>query len=152
MAVTSITSKDQVKSALKSARVTVLYFTAKWCGPCKLISPEFERLVGASEGVTGLKVDVDEADKDLLEHFQVEAMPTFVMIRGKGVVYTQQGANASALQKAFSLYTPEQAVCTCGRKITGAHHPQKSMCTSPMCDKCVWQKCKACSHADVFKQ
>lgn len=147
---TSITSRAQVKSALNSGRVTVLYFTAKWCGPCKVISPEFERLTRASDGVTGLKVDVDEADKDLLEHFQVEAMPTFVFIRDKEVVYTQQGANASALQMAFSLYVPEETTCKCGRKIQGAHHPHRSMCKSPMCDKCVWQNCKACI-ADVSK-
>lgn len=151
---TSIKTKDQVKSALKSSRATVIYFTAKWCGPCKVISPEFESLTQkyASVGVTGLKVDVDEADKDLLEHFQVEAMPTFVFIRGKEVVYTQQGGNASALKTAFALYVPEECTCTCGRKIKGGHHPHRSMCTSPMCDQCVWQKCKACINvADVLK-
>ena len=150
---TSITTRAQVKSALNAGRTTVLYFTAKWCGPCKVISPEFERLVSAHapDGVTGLKVDVDAADKDLLEHFQVEAMPTFVFIRDKEVVYTQQGANASALQMAFSLYVPEETTCKCGRKIRGgAHHPTRSMCKSPMCDKCVWQQCKACT-ADVSK-
>lgn len=139
-------SSADVKNAMKSARVTVLYFTAKWCGPCKRIGPEFERLVAASK-VAGLKVDVDEADKDVLQHFQVEAMPTFVFIRDKQVIYTQQGADATALKTAFTLYTPETALCgTCGRRIVDAHHPEKSMCTvQPMCDSCVWLKCKACS-------
>lgn len=149
---TSIKSRAEVKDALKAGRFTVIYFTAKWCGPCKIISPEFESLLQkyASDGVTGLKVDVDEADKDLLVHFQVEAMPTFVFIRGKEVVYTQQGANSNALKTAFALYVPEESTCKCGRKIQGgAHHPHRSMCTSPMCDKCVWLTCKACHRGSV---
>ena len=151
---TSIKSRAKVKDALKAGRFTVIYFTAKWCGPCKVISPAFESLTQqyAPQGLTGLKVDVDDADKDLLEHFQVEAMPTFVFIRGKEVVYTQQGASTSALKTAFALYVPEEGTCACGRKIQGGHHPERSMCTSPMCDKCVWLTCKACSHAGVLKQ
>jgi thioredoxin 1 len=143
----SITTRDEVKRALQPGRVTVLYFTAHWCGPCKRIGPEFERLTRMHAAVTGLKVDVEEADKDLLEHFQVEAMPTFVFIRGKEVVYTQHSADAAALKNAYNLYVPSNgATCpACRREIIGgAHHPTTSMCTRPMCDKCVWLNCMAC--------
>ena len=145
--VMTTTTQDEVKRALQPGRVTVLYFTAKWCAPCKRIGPEFERLT-RMHSVTGLKVDVDDADQDLLKHFQVEAMPTFVFIRGKEeVVYTQQSADAAALKHAYDLYVPSSGVAcpACRRQVAGgAHHPTTSICTRSMCDKCVWLDCMEC--------
>ena len=35
------------------------YFTATWCGPCKLVSPVIQRIGEEKESVVVLKVDVD---------------------------------------------------------------------------------------------
>ena len=58
----------------------LLYFTAKWCGPCKKISPLLEKL---SEGLDSdiiniYKVDIDENDK-LTDKLKIKSVPTFFL-------------------------------------------------------------------------
>ena len=46
---------------------TVFDFWATWCGPCRMISPFFEKLAGEVEGAEFYKVDVDAAEDISLE-------------------------------------------------------------------------------------
>ncbi|KAJ3220247.1 hypothetical protein HDU67_003262 [Dinochytrium kinnereticum] len=86
---------EQVKAApLKQIRfrkfkngskLTVVDFTASWCGPCKAVAPRFEQLADRYPNVNFLKVDVDEQRGIASEH-EVRAMPTFqFFISGKKV-------------------------------------------------------------------
>ncbi|XP_078704028.1 thioredoxin-like isoform X2 [Branchiostoma floridae x Branchiostoma belcheri] len=44
----------------------LVYFTATWCGPCKMLGPEYERASTLPEykDVKFVMVDVDEAEVD----------------------------------------------------------------------------------------
>ena len=93
---------SSVKTALEKAKSkkmkVVIDFSAKWCGPCKVISPLFESL-SLKHGSTTvfIKVDVDE-NSETAQKFEVSAMPTFVFIDGDGgVVDRMAGANAERL-------------------------------------------------------
>ncbi|KAH8956356.1 hypothetical protein BDL97_07G035200 [Sphagnum fallax] len=62
--VVAVNSSLQYDTLLKEAKddkkLAVTYFTAKWCGPCRHISPEVDRLSGQYNDVRFLKVDLDE--------------------------------------------------------------------------------------------
>jgi thiol-disulfide isomerase/thioredoxin len=64
--VVAINSSLQYDTLLKEAKddkkLAVTYFTAKWCGPCRHISPEVDRLSGQYNDVRFLKVDLDEPE------------------------------------------------------------------------------------------
>lgn len=64
----------------------LLYFTASWCGPCKLMT----RTTLADPAVTGaladlahVAVDIDE-HADLAARYSVDAVPTFILISAAG--------------------------------------------------------------------
>lgn len=61
--------------------VTVLDFTAAWCGPCRVLSPILADLQAEYAGkVRIVKVDVDDSS-DLAQRFGVRSMPTVVLWR-----------------------------------------------------------------------
>lgn len=63
----------------------LLYFTAKWCGPCRSFSPIIEDLSGARSDIRFIKVDVD-LNPDLSMDFMIQSVPTvFLVINGKKV-------------------------------------------------------------------
>ncbi|CAG7854176.1 SubName: Full=Related to TRX2-thioredoxin II {ECO:0000313/EMBL:CCA74139.1} [Serendipita indica DSM 11827] len=64
----------------------------RWCGPCKMIAPTFEKLAQQYAGkVNFVKVDVDEA-QEVAQKYSVTAMPTFIFLKGSDVVHTIRGA------------------------------------------------------------
>ena len=54
----------------------LIYFSAEWCGPCKIIGPVMEEL--KSEGYNIQKVDVD-VDKQLSQKYGVRNIPTVIL-------------------------------------------------------------------------
>ncbi|XP_033726013.1 thioredoxin-like protein 1 [Pecten maximus] len=79
------------------AKLTVAYFTAKWCGPCRMIGPVFERLSKEYPNVIFLKIDVDDSQA-LAEKHGVTAMPTFIFFKNNDEVDRMQGADAATLE------------------------------------------------------
>ena len=66
-------------SAFASAPIAFVYFTASWCGPCKAVSPVFDRLKQTSSAMF-VKIDVDE-DEQMVTKFSVDAVPTLLVFK-----------------------------------------------------------------------
>lgn len=86
--------------------VTFIDFYADWCGPCKVISPVFEKMASeyTSKGVTFAKVNVDN-EMAIAVGEKISAMPTFKAYKdGKevGMVLGADTAKLSELIKSHS--------------------------------------------------
>lgn len=62
------------------AGITALYFSASWCGPCKMLAPIMERVSEKTPGVEFYKVDVDE-HRELSAKWGVRGIPTVIFIK-----------------------------------------------------------------------
>jgi thioredoxin 1 len=66
---------------LKNDKPTVVDFWAVWCGPCKMVAPEMEKLAEKYAGsVDVVKVDVD-ANPGLQRMFNIMSIPTIAFFR-----------------------------------------------------------------------
>ena len=54
----------------------ILYFTASWCGPCRILGPIMESVKGQ---VNYSKLDVD-VEQDLAVKYKVRSVPTLVLV------------------------------------------------------------------------
>jgi thioredoxin 1 len=58
----------------------ILYFSAAWCGPCKMLGPIMDSV---SEEVAWEKINVDN-NQELSIKYGVRNIPTLVLIDGDG--------------------------------------------------------------------
>ena len=75
---------------LNNDRPVVVDFWAAWCGPCKMVAPEMEKLAQKYAGaIDVVKVDVD-ANPALSQAFNILSIPTIAFFKKgdqpKGVV------------------------------------------------------------------
>ena len=100
--VKQITTLEELNDELNNnSTYSILYFTATWCGPCRVISPFVEELDKNSDitNVLFLKVDVDESE-ELCEKFNIEKMPTFIFLnKEQQVCDSMSGANKDLLSE-----------------------------------------------------
>jgi thioredoxin 2 len=84
---------DDFGEVVEKATVPVLVdMWATWCGPCRMVSPALEQLATERAGQVKLvKVDVDAAPR-LSQRFQVQAVPTLIVLRDGQVIARKAGA------------------------------------------------------------
>lgn len=63
----------------KNKMKELLYFSAQWCGPCKILGPVMEEL--KSEGYNIKKIDVD-SNPELSQTFGIRNIPTVILTVG----------------------------------------------------------------------
>jgi len=104
--------------ARQGERPVVVDFWAAWCGPCRMVAPELEKLAEKYDGaVDVVKVDVD-ANPALSQAFNILSIPTIAFFQpGKQPMGVQGFKPLEQLEVQFGLSEyaidpPEPAVST----------------------------------------
>ncbi|MCI0344720.1 MAG: thioredoxin [Chloroflexi bacterium] len=102
--ITNATDETFEELVLHSERPVVVDFWAAWCGPCRLVAPEIEKLAAKYAGrVDVVKVDVD-ANPRVSQSLNIMSIPTIALFtpgeQPKGVVGFRR---LEELEDAFGL-------------------------------------------------
>ena len=86
-------------------RLTVYKFGAVWCGPCKMYVKNFDAVQRvSSDQANFVQVDIDE-NEELVQKFNIRAVPTTVITRDGVGVYRKTGIMTEQdLTNAINLY------------------------------------------------
>jgi len=79
--------------------VVLVDFFADWCGPCKMIAPELEKLVPVYAGRASIyKVNVD-SDPSLAQRYGISSIPNLCLFKNGKLINQVVGWQAPAALK-----------------------------------------------------
>lgn len=77
----ALTDDNFASEVLQADQPVLVDFWAAWCGPCRMVSPIVEELVGEYDGRAKVcKLDVDSAQKTAQE-YGIRSIPTLLIFR-----------------------------------------------------------------------
>jgi thioredoxin 2 len=104
-------SADFDRLIARSSIPVVVDYWAPWCGPCRMVAPELQKVAARQAGkVLVVKVNTDEL-QDLGQRFGIRSIPTLAVFAGGKEVTRSAGARpANEIEKLV-----EQATSTIHR-------------------------------------
>jgi len=73
---------DNINELLSAKKVSVLQFSAEWCGPCRTLGPIIDQLSedNVDKDVIIAKINVDE-NQELAVKYGVRGIPTVIILK-----------------------------------------------------------------------
>lgn len=60
-----------------------LYFSAPWCGPCRMLGPTMDKV--KAEGITVDKINIDDdSSQAAVANYGIRSVPTVILVDGTG--------------------------------------------------------------------
>jgi thiol-disulfide isomerase/thioredoxin len=88
-----------------NCEVSVITFSATWCGPCKASKPKLKEL--AAKSPIPIAYALEEDLEDFLDVFvQIKAFPTYIVFKNGEETARVEGVDFAALEKMLIDNTP----------------------------------------------
>jgi thioredoxin 1 len=98
-----IINSDELTEIIKEKNKTLVLFSADWCGPCKILSPNLEKI----EEEIGKKLIIVKADiseiGDYTQKYGIRNIPTCVLIEGENEISRFSGVKKPEEIKTFLM-------------------------------------------------
>ena len=87
---------ETFNDVISGDKLVLVDFFATWCQPCKMMHPVLEQVKTVlGDKIRIIKVDVDK-HRQAAGQYQVQSVPTLMLMRGGQVLWRQSGAMPKA--------------------------------------------------------
>lgn len=87
---------------IKSAKNSIVAFTATWCGPCTKLKPEFARASVLDKDRNYFMIDIDRIDNKYLEEYSIKSVPSVFMFNDGSIIKKIDSRTAPEILKEAS--------------------------------------------------
>ena len=91
-----LNSANFIKHITKSSIPVVVDFWAEWCGPCKMMGPEFAKAATSLEPDYRMAKLDTEAARDIAAKYNIQSIPMLMIFKNGKVKAQQPGAMPAA--------------------------------------------------------
>lgn len=96
-----VTTEEFDEKVVNASTPVLVDFWAPWCGPCRMVAPELQKVAASTAGkYLVVKVNTD-AHPELGERFNIRSIPTMAVFAGGREVARTAGARPAADIEAF---------------------------------------------------
>jgi thioredoxin 1 len=98
--------KVSFKEMIRRDGLTLVDFSAEWCGPCRAMAPILRQVAAKVDDNTKIvKVDIDK-NRALAQKLNIMGVPTFVLYRKGKILWRNSGMqSAKSLLRLFEKYS-----------------------------------------------
>lgn len=86
------------------SKLKVMYFSAPWCGPCKMFKPAFNEVVEKFDDIDVVNINIDENQQPAVD-YAVRSIPTVVLVKEDKEVFRNVGVMSKvALEETITKF------------------------------------------------
>ena len=72
------------------SKLNVLYFSAPWCGPCRMFGPAFDETLAEFDNIDVQKINIDD-EVELAIKYEIMSIPTVILEKDGVELFKHKG-------------------------------------------------------------